>query len=319
MSKLLDLLKDGRFHSGEALGKALGISRSAIWKQLQLLEADLGLVVHKVRGQGYRLEAPVSLLDADSLRASTERLGWDLELHEVLDSTNAQALRKVTQGISRPLLVSAERQDAGRGRRGRTWASPYAANLYYSLVLPIQGGIKIYEGLSLVAAMAVVDALRAHGIKDAGVKWPNDVLVNGRKIAGILLELVGDPSDHCHVVLGIGINVNMRTSETIDQQWTSLYLETQRQADRSSLAGHLSDSLAGYVARLERCGFAGLRDEWESLHLWQNRYVKLISAHHTIMGTVLGVTDQGALRLSIEGQEQVFSGGELSLRLNHDT
>lgn len=167
--------------------------------------------------------------------------------------------------------------------------------------------------------MAVVDTLRANGIKDAGVKWPNDVLVNGRKIAGILLELVGDPSDHCHVVLGIGINVNMRTSEAIDQQWTSLYLETQRQVDRSSLAGHLSEFLAGYVARLERCGFAGLRDEWEFLHLWQNKFVKLISAHHTIMGTVLGVTDQGALRLSIEGQEQVFSGGELSLRLNHDT
>ncbi|WP_287815881.1 biotin--[acetyl-CoA-carboxylase] ligase, partial [Pseudomonas sp.] len=232
MSKLLTLLQDGRFHSGEDLGRALGISRSAVWKQLQLLEEDLGLAVHKVRGRGYRLSAPVSLLAPERIASRLAALGWGLEVHQVLDSTNAQALRSVQAVLERPLLILAERQDAGRGRRGRTWVSPYGANLYYSLVIPVQGGIKRLDGLSLVAGMATTACLRAHGLNDAMLKWPNDVLVRSHKIAGILLELVGDPADQCHVVLGIGINANMRTADTIDQQWTSMFLQTQQPVDR---------------------------------------------------------------------------------------
>jgi BirA family biotin operon repressor/biotin-[acetyl-CoA-carboxylase] ligase len=319
MSRLLNLLQDGRFHSGEDLGRALGVSRSAVWKQLQLLEEDLGLAVHKVRGRGYRLASPVSLLNADLLATTLHELGWGVQVHQVLDSTNAQALRAVPQGISRPLLILAERQDAGRGRRGRPWVSPYAANLYYSLVIPVQGGIKRLDGLSLVAGMAVAACLREHGVNDATLKWPNDVLVQGQKIAGILLELVGDPADQCHVVLGIGVNANMRHAEGIDQQWSSIYLQTQRLVDRTALAISLSKALAYYLGRLEAVGFAHLRQEWENLHAWQGRDVNLVSGVHIISGTVLGINDQGALRLNIGGREEVFSGGELSLRLRDDS
>jgi BirA family biotin operon repressor/biotin-[acetyl-CoA-carboxylase] ligase len=319
MSKLLNLLQDGRFHSGQDLGQALGISRSAVWKQLQLLEADLGLVVHKVRGRGYRLAVPVSLLDKARIENALQAQGWDCESYQILDSTNAQALRTIAQGISRPLLIVAERQDAGRGRRGRPWISPYGANLYYSLSVPVQGGIKRLEGLSLVAGIAVVQCLRSYGVQDAMLKWPNDVLVRGQKVAGILLELVGDPADHCHVVLGIGINVNMRTADAIDQQWTSLYLETDRLVDRSALAISLSQVLATYLQSLELRGFGALREEWESLNAWQGRAVSLVSGTQATHGYVLGITDQGGLRLDIDGKEEVFSGGELSLRLRDDT
>ncbi|WP_263264645.1 bifunctional biotin--[acetyl-CoA-carboxylase] ligase/biotin operon repressor BirA [Pseudomonas sp. RIT-PI-S] len=319
MSKLLNLLQDGRFHSGQDLGQALGVSRSAVWKQLQLLEADLGLVVHKVRGRGYRLATPVSLLNPEPINAALALLGWDVSTYQILDSTNAQALRTVTQGVSRPLLVLAERQDAGRGRRGRPWVSPYAANLYYSLVLPVHGGIKRLDGLSLVAGMATVQCLRAHGVHSAMLKWPNDVLVQGQKIAGILLELVGDPTEQCHVVLGIGINANMRDTDAIDQQWTSIYLQTQQLVDRSALAISLSDALAQYLGRLDAVGFGALREEWEALHAWQGKAVNLVSGSRVIPGTVLGINDQGALRLHVDGKEETFSGGELSLRLRDDS
>jgi BirA family biotin operon repressor/biotin-[acetyl-CoA-carboxylase] ligase len=319
MSKLLNLLQDGRFHSGEDLGRALGVSRSAVWKQLQLLEEDLGVTVHKVRGRGYRLAAPISLLEEERLATGLGLLGWNVEVHQVIDSTNAQALRQVPKGIERPLLILSERQEAGRGRRGREWISPYGANLYYSLVVPVQGGIKRLEGLSLVAGMAVVSCLKQQGVVDAQLKWPNDVLVRGQKIAGILLELVGDPADQCHVVLGIGINANMRSAEGIDQEWSSIYLVTQMLADRTELAIGLSKTLAHYLTQLEAIGFSGLRQEWEALHAWQGRKVNLIAGTQVIAGEVLGVNDQGALRLNIAGNEEHFSGGELSLRLRDDS
>ena len=148
-------------------------------------------------------------------------------------------------GQAAPFLVLAERQTAGRGRRGRKWVSPFAENIYYSLVLRIEGGMRQLEGLSLVVGLAVMQALRELGIPGAGLKWPNDVLVGQKKIAGILLELVGDPADVCHVVLGVGINVNMQMTDEVDQQWTSMRLESGRAFDRNHLVAQSGGDAPG--------------------------------------------------------------------------
>ena len=315
MLTLLKLLKDGRFHSGQALGAALGISRSAVWKQLQNLEEDLELSIHKVRGRGYQLSSPLELLDPELLTDCV----WPPHIHHSLDSTNAEALRMIGQGVAAPFVVLAERQTAGRGRRGRNWVSPFAENIYYSLVLPVTGGMRQLEGLSLVVGLAVLNALREAGVSGGGLKWPNDVLVGNKKIAGILLELVGDPADVCHVVLGIGINVNMRNSSAVDQAWTSASLEAGRPMDRNTLVMTLSESLMRYLKTHEVSGFSALKAEWELNHLWQEREVTLIAGLHEVVGKVLGIDQQGALRMNINGVEKVFNGGELSLRLRHDS
>lgn len=315
MLTLLKLLKDGRFHSGQALGAALGISRSAVWKQLQRLEADLNLSIHKVRGRGYQLAAPLELLERDQLAESP----YPVFIHESLDSTNAEALREISGGVQAPFVILAEQQSAGRGRRGRKWISPFAENIYYSLVLRIDGGMRQLEGLSLIVGLAVLSSLREFGSCDAGLKWPNDVLVGNKKIAGILLELVGDPADVCHVVIGIGINVNMMVASDVDQSWTSLRLEAGQAINRNELIVALGRNLQGYLIRHEAEGFAAIQAEWESNHLWQGREVTLIAGTHTVDGVVAGVDQQGALRLNVAGQEKVFSGGELSLRLRHDS
>lgn len=317
MLTLLNLLKDGRFHSGQDLGEALGISRSAVWKQLQHLEAELGLSIHKVRGRGYQLASPLMLLD--SLKISTMAPNWPVTILDSVDSTNAEALRSIGQGNSAPFLVLAERQVSGRGRRGRKWVSPFAENLYYSLVLRIDGGMRQLEGLSLVVGLAVMQTLRSFGVVNAGLKWPNDVLVGNKKIAGILLELIGDPADVCHVVLGIGINVNMQTADEVDQQWTSIRLESGNNCDRNALVAELSKQLDAYIQRHQAGGFSVLREEWEANHLWQERSVSLIAGTNHIDGVVLGIDNQGALRLRVNGVEKVFSGGELSLRLRDDS
>ncbi len=319
MLTLLELLKDGRFHSGEALGAALGISRSAVWKQLQHLEAELNLPIHKVRGKGYQLASPLVFLNAEKIRSSAPCLAWPIHIFDSIDSTNAEALRLVDQAPTTPFLVLAEQQTAGRGRRGRKWVSPFAQNVYYSLVLRVEDGLRQLEGLSLVVGLAVMQALRESGVQGAALKWPNDVLVGQKKIAGILLELVGDPADICHVVLGIGINVNMQKADEVDQQWTSVQLETASPVDRNTLVAHLGLQLQCYLDRHRASGFAVLQAEWEQNHAWQGRTVSLIAGVNHVEGVVLGVDRQGALRLSVDGVERIYSGGELSLRLRDDS
>ena len=318
MLTLLELLKDGRFHSGQALGAALGISRSAVWKQLQHLEAELGLSIHKVRGRGYQLARPLQLLNAAEIGAQ-ESCDWPVHIFDSIDSTNAEALRSIERGMHAPFLILAERQTAGRGRRGRKWVSPFADNLYYSLVLRIDGGMRQVEGLSLAVGLAVLRALRDMGVLEAGLKWPNDLLVGDKKIAGILLELVGDPADVCHVVLGVGINVNMQSADEVDQQWTSMSLETGRNFNRNELVARLGGSLRQYLSLHQASGFSALQAEWERYHLWQGRSVSLVAGANRIDGVVLGVDRQGALRLKVDGVERIFSGGELSLRLRDDS
>ncbi|RMV34178.1 BirA bifunctional protein [Pseudomonas syringae pv. maculicola] len=316
---LLKLLADGAFHSGQVLGESLGVSRSAVWKQLQQLESDLDIEVHKVRGRGYRLATPIVLLDPAAIVESGMPGEWSVRTYDSIDSTNAEASRLIALGAPMPLLVVAEQQTAGRGRRGRKWVSPFAENLYYSLVLRIDGGMRQLEGLSLLVGLAVMNVLRDMGVQGAGLKWPNDVLVGRQKIAGILLELIGDPADVCHVIIGVGVNVNMRASTEVDQLWTSVRLQTGAPADRNTIAARISSQLEALLVVHRQEGFLAFQKEWEQGHLWQGAAVKLLSGIETVEGVVLGVDSLGALRLEVNGLEKSFSGGELSLRLRDDS
>ena len=321
MLALLRLLQDGEFHSGEALGAALGVSRAAVWKQLQALEAELSLPLHKVRGRGYQLKTPLELLDADWLNAKASAPHWHACVLASVDSTNAEALRLLPQAQSFPYYVLAERQTSGRGRRGRSWVSPFGENLYYSLVVRVEGGMRQLEGMSLAVGLALLQVIRGFGVTEAGLKWPNDVLVGERKLAGILLELSGDPADVCNVVIGIGLNVNMLAAEAgaIDQPWTSIHAELGRLLSRNELVAELNQQLSRYLDIQLREGFTALRDEWQACHLWQGRSVALTAGGEPIEGDVLGVDHYGAIRLRINELEQSFSGGELSLRLRDDS
>ena len=318
MRDVLRLLQDGKFHSGESIGATLGVSRAAVWKRLQLLEAELGVCIHRVRGRGYRLSSALSLLDPSTLEREASKLGWAFSFYESLDSTNAEVLRQLAAGGSAPLLVVAEAQEGGRGRRGRTWVSPFGENLYYSLGLRLESGYPL-EGLSLTVGLAVRQALASMQCA-AGLKWPNDLLANDRKIAGVLLELAGEPGGAYHLVIGVGINANMLPGRVeIDQPWTSLRAECGGLVDRTALAVSLGRSLSHYLSRHEMDGFGGLREEWEAAHLWQGLEGCLIAGARSTEGRILGVDHLGALRLEVSGQELQFSGGELSLRLRDDS
>jgi BirA family biotin operon repressor/biotin-[acetyl-CoA-carboxylase] ligase len=320
MLALLRLIQDGRFHSGQALGDLLGISRGAVWKRLQAVESQFGLVVHSVRGRGYRLAQPLHLLDPALLAGAVEGEPWPIYLHGKLDSTNAEALRLTGAGASAPFVVLAEQQTAGRGRRGRKWVSPFAENLCYSMVWPVAGGAQQLQGLSLVVGLALLTTLRAYGIDRAGLKWPNDIVVRGRKIAGVLLELVGDLSDLCHVVVGVGVNVNMLVADDeIGQPWTSMIIEVGGVVERNAFVCEFNLQLSEYLDKHRRLGFSAFIAEWNLADICAGRLVTLSTVARDEVGIACGVDETGGLVLLVDGVRKVFSGGEISLRLKNDT
>jgi BirA family biotin operon repressor/biotin-[acetyl-CoA-carboxylase] ligase len=319
---LVELLADGAFHSGEELGAALGVSRAAVWKQLQRLRDATALPFESVRGRGYRLPGGVELLRRDRIldglpAACRDRL-VALEVHAQIDSTNRRALTLLQEGAGGGVAVVAEQQLAGRGRRGRQWVSPFGRNIYCSLTWEFEGGVAALEGLSLAVGVAVVRALARLGVRDAGLKWPNDVVAPGGKLAGILLEMAGDVDGRCQVVIGIGINVNMRAGgaePAIDQAWTDVGTLLGAPVSRNTLLSELLSELLPMLGRFEREGFEAFRAEWSALDSCAGRDVVLHLGERLVLGVAAGVNGQGALAIDTEQGRQWFHGGEVSLRL----
>lgn len=317
MRDLLMLLADGGFYSGSDLGRQLGISRAAVWKRIQRVTEDLGVSVQSVPGKGYRLAQPLQLLNHEVIQRVFPAL--PIYIYESIGSTNDQAKQLLSEH-SAPMAVLAEHQTQGKGRRGREWVSPFAQNLYLSYVWPITEGLNQIDGLSLVVGLAVTKAIKKMTGISAPLKWPNDVLINERKVAGILLELVGDPIELCHVVIGIGVNLNMLDSfNSIDQEWTSLSKETGGVIDRTLFAQILIEELDCYLEKQKNYGFSGMRAEWLALHAWQGRNALLQIGNNSVSGQIVGVGDKGELCLLVEGEERRYLGGELSLRLQYDS
>jgi BirA family biotin operon repressor/biotin-[acetyl-CoA-carboxylase] ligase len=319
--KILNALKDGKFHSGESLGELLGVSRTAVWKQLQKLE-EIGLQVESVKGTGYRVANGIDLLVKDDitahLRESNRNEPRSIELFQSLDSTNKYLQEQAEKSDCSGSVVLAERQTSGRGRRGKTWVSPFAANIYMSILWDFEQGAQALEGLSLAVGVAVRRALIEVGLEDVRLKWPNDIYIGNKKLGGILLEMIGDPAGHCSVVIGVGINVSMPASMAvnIDQPWTDCCSESDAPIARSRLAALLIDNIFDILNDFESLGFAGYRDEWQEADAFKGLQGTISTPRDSVSGTVIGVDNSGAVQLKLmSGAVKSFIGGELSLRL----
>lgn len=318
VKQLLDILSDGEFHSGEDLGVQLGITRAAVWKRLQYL-AVLDIPVEASRARGYRILGGMNLLNRDQIISTTSPdaralLGNLMCLHEV-ESTNTFLLNSGSCGD----VCLAERQTAGRGRRGRQWFSPYGRNLYLSVRWHFDQGVTALEGLSLAVGALLAEVLDQIGVANIQLKWPNDLLCGGNKLGGILIEVGGDLTGECVVVVGVGLNIFMSDvlrddeSAKINQPWTDL----KRQgfsASRNDLCGAILSSLLPALSNYPAEGFARYRDRWESRCAYLNQPIKVILPTGSCEGVLLGVDGQGALRVATKENELLFSGGEISLR-----
>lgn len=320
--RLIELLADGRFHSGQSLGQRLGISRAAVWKHLRTLD-ELGLEVHAVRGRGYRLADPFEPLDSRLIESRIDtairaRL-QSLEVLPAIDSTSSYLKRCPVSPLGGELRACvAEWQSAGRGRRGRRWISPYGTSLYLSLAAEVSESLLAAGGLSLAVAITVAEALQACGLQEPGLKWPNDIYYQGRKLAGILLDLSGESGGPYRVVIGVGVNLKVPAvaARQIDQPWTDLS-RSGVSVSRSELAGSIISGLVRTLDVFNQHGLRAFIKDWERLDLVNGRAVEL---HHEnepmITGVARGIDPRGALLIEHNGVTRSYHAGEVSIRLS---
>ena len=314
LNQLLHLLADGQFHSGTDLGQHLNMSRAAVWKQLKGVEA-LGVKLHRVRGRGYRISGGLDLLDVEAIQRQLPVLDptFNVQLHMSLPSTNQTLMQRQQQRSIHAEVILAEVQTSGRGRLGRQWQSPFGQNIALSLGWNFAGGASALEGLSLVVGVALTQALADLGVQRVQLKWPNDVLVSGKKLAGILLEMRGDATGPCNVVIGIGLNVHLTHDDVIDQPWVSL-TQLGYRLSRNDIVAQILLRLNRHLHQFVRYGFSAVRDEWQQYNYYQDQPVQLLLAGKSVEGVCRGVDLVGALMVEHDGAVKTYSGGEISLR-----
>ena len=315
---LLRRIADGRFHSGQALAQEYGISRATVCNLVRIAQ-DLGLNIHAVRGRGYQLGSPTEWLDSGKINAAlgTAADQYHLRILDATDSTNTVLMQAAEAGAPDGSVVCAEYQFAGRGRRGRQWHSVLGGSLTFSVLWRFDEGIATLVGLSLAVGLAMARALNQHSQFPVKLKWPNDVLVDFRKLAGILVEIQGDIQGPSFAVVGIGLNVRLPPAqrESIDQAVVDLD-EMQVHIGRNALLATCLLELREVVEVLRCEGFKALRAEWESHHAHAGQPVSLVLPHAQVVeGVARGVRDDGAFLLQTEnGECTAYNSGDIRLR-----
>jgi BirA family biotin operon repressor/biotin-[acetyl-CoA-carboxylase] ligase len=320
LAALIGELADGRAISGNVLATKLGVTRAAVWKQIERLR-ELGLGVSARPGDGYCVDAPVDLLDATQiahlLTPQTRAHLGEIAVHWQLDSTSSELLRRAADDPRDAIACLAEIQSQGRGRRGRAWQTPLAGGIALSLLQRFDGGMASLAGLSLVVGIAVVQALDDIGIREVGLKWPNDLVACGAKLAGILVELGGDALGPCHAVIGIGLNVRLgaRTAAAIDQPWIDLAtLAGGAVPSRNAVVAQVLTRLVAALDRFALAGFAGFADDYAHHDVLRDRHVSVLRSDGRSTGIVRGVDARGALRVAFADGERAIDSGEVSIR-----
>jgi len=327
--KLLGLLADGHLHSGNELAEALGVSRTAVWKHVRQLE-ELSIQVEAQAGQGYQLTEPLELLDASCIReAMTAAMNAKLECFDVLwvtESTSDQLLREGSRpGSGRANVCIAEYQRSGRGRRGRQWFAPPGYGLCLSVGWSFPSSPANLACLGLAVGVAVIRALRASGAEDAQLKWPNDVVVDGKKLAGILIDVQGEAGGPLLVVAGVGVNYAVNEAmDTAVQKAGGLAPGSVSdtlsdhsgagRVGRNDFAGRLIEAIVGVLQEFEANGFAELASEWRQADCLLGKQVSAQSDGKSIVGFARGISDDGQLLLESAGKIQPLLNGDISIR-----
>ncbi|WP_072055720.1 bifunctional biotin--[acetyl-CoA-carboxylase] ligase/biotin operon repressor BirA [Aliivibrio fischeri] len=309
--EILRLLSDGHFHSGEELGEQLNISRAAISKHINVIQS-WGLEIYKVKGKGYSLSTSIELLQQELV--SHNKLPKP-EVLGVVDSTNQYLLNNMTS-LECGQSCIAEYQSAGRGRRGRSWVSPFGGNIYLSLYWRLDDGLAATMGLSLAVGIAVVEALENLGCSGLKLKWPNDIYWNNRKLGGVLIELSAQSGGAAHVVIGIGINVDLseRFTTEIDQPWVDLKTILGQNHIRNKLANALLVSLEETMKEFECFGLSRFVERWNKYDNFKGQEISLQLGNGTVTGVCNGIDAQGALLLINPDGLTAYNGGEISIK-----
>lgn len=313
--QLLRLLADGAFHSGEALGFQIGVSRATVFNALSDV-AEFGVQLQRIRGRGYRLAQPWQCLDTleinQHLAGSASR--FKIEILQQAASSNTELLRRAVQGGQSGSVLAVELQTAGRGRIGRIWQSGLGNALTFSLLWRFECGLNSLSGLSLAVGVAIARALQKLNALGVGLKWPNDILAPTGKLGGVLIEAQGDMYGPSAVVIGIGLNLSLplAIARLIDQPAAALDAVCVCMPTRNTLLATLLDELAIILDEFTQNGFAALRSEWQQYHVQQDLTIQLQLPDGTLInGVARGVSGEGELCLQTESGIKQFNSGEV--------
>lgn len=319
---ILRILSDGNYHSGTVMGRTLNVSRASISTVLSDLD-QLGLMIHKIRGRGYRWLNPIQWLEEKEIRQFLQgsAAALQIEVVDIAESTNSLLLqRAIRQRFSsqrtRQVLVT-ELQTQGRGRRGKAWVSGLGDSLTFSVLWPSQRAVHTMSGLSLAAGVAILRALTTLGLDDISLKWPNDVLLDSRKLAGILIELHGDMLSPGTAVIGIGLNVCLpaELKAQIGHEIADLAGVVTNLPDRNQLLAELLNELCSMLDVFEQHGFTPFREAWLQHHAYQNQAVQANFPDGSVkQGIATGLVADGALEISTAAGILQLRSGEVSLR-----
>jgi len=319
---IVEQLADGNFYSGEELNLLLNTSRTTVWKIIHTLK-NLGIDIVALHGKGYKIPGGMELLTQKAILSympvDIAELLASLQLFFVIDSTNRYLLEEVRKGSVAPRVCIAECQTFGHGRRGRPWFSPFGCNIYCSLHWCFNNPLASLIGLPLAISVAVLRTLKYFGIT-VQVKWPNDICFEEQKLAGILVEVVGDAAGPCHAVIGIGLNVQRMRGQSkdylIDQPWLSLesLCVPAIPLSRNKITAKLLEVLVQVLNDYEQFGLAPFLDEWRAADSLLGVKVKITTPTETMIGIAQGIDDSGALIVDCDNQRQYFRGNAVSIR-----
>ncbi|MEZ9142619.1 MULTISPECIES: bifunctional biotin--[acetyl-CoA-carboxylase] ligase/biotin operon repressor BirA [unclassified Shewanella] len=309
-AQIIGLLDHTEFISGELIAQQVGLSRTAVNNHIAQLET-YGVDIFSVKGKGYKLANQLPIFDKSKLVNNIENRCF--YFHEI-ESTNAFMLQHADELKNGDICI-AEYQSAGRGRRGRQWVSPYGQHVYASLFWRLNQGMNAAMGLSLVVACSIVTSLKAFGVDGLGVKWPNDIYRDNKKLAGILIELSGHSIDECNLVIGFGINMSMseQHAEQIDQPWSDL-TSLNSMPDKTELLTAIHKQLKIDLMQFEAEGMEPFISQWQEYDLFYDKQINLLMAPNNVTGTCKGIDKQGAVLLEHNGVITSYIGGEISLR-----
>ena len=315
---LFSMLADGKFHSGEELGSKLSITRSAVWKKIKTLQC-LGVDIHCVKGKGYRVCYSVELLDREKIMSMLDKdivtLASGLEIHTIIDSTNQYLLDHLNDPAIHRHVTLAEYQTAGRGRRGNQWVSPFAAGISMSIAWHFEVPPEPVAGISLGAGVATIRLLQRLGIQNAGLKWPNDIYIAGRKLGGTLVEIQAESEGPFNAVIGIGINYSFPgTENNIEQPWIDIAGILQPLPSRNLVVAGLISEMFRLLEQAEKKGFSDIIKEWSTHDCMVGKEADLLLPDRQMHGLIQGIDDTGALLMSVNGKTLKFSSGEISLK-----
>lgn len=317
--RLLILLGDGELHSGSALAESLGVSRTAVWKQLERLR-ELGVEIDAGAGQGYQLHGGYEVLEADEILAATpadaRAVLADLEVFWELDSTNSHLLKSDIAPHARAVL--ADYQFGGRGRRGRRWMSPPGAGIWLSVGWTWEVPPPQLTALSLAVGAAISEVLYNSGVAAIGLKWPNDLQADGRKLGGILIDVQGDSSGPLTVVVGVGLNVIVPGGVTSQVKAESGVppvglRETGCGLSRNEIAGALVGAILGVLQSYSRTGFSSYSDVWQKRDVLLGQEVTVGGAQN-LAGIAGGIDENGFLLVDTGDRKELVGAGDVTLR-----